>query len=99
MAIIESKIKIGNRIYTLIVLRIKCKECGKTHAVLPSFVVFYLLTSVNDAVMIANDELDISKCYSIKAKIKQAYTLWVNRILSFCSDITIALSDLHNLVT
>lgn len=92
------RIKINNVIKNLTVLRVKCKECGKTHAVLPSFVIPYLLTSINDAVMVIKNELDISKCYSTKHLLKKSYSLWINRVLSFCDNISVVLNDLHSLV-
>ena len=90
--------KINNKIKNLYVLRLKCKHCGKTHAVLPSFVVPYLLTSVDDAVMIINDLFDISKCYSTKRLLKQIFSNWIHRLLSLFKCIGQAFHDLHALM-
>lgn len=94
----KRKIKINGNILTFLVLRVKCKHCGKTHAVLPPFVVPYLLTSVDDAVAIIHDQMDISKCYSTKRLIQRIYNHWIDRILSIYDSIQSALSDLHALV-
>lgn len=94
----DRKIKINNIIRILTVLRIKCKKCGKTHAVLPSFVIPYLLTSVYDAVAVINDSLDISKCFSTKALLKKSFSFWIIKILSFFDNLSDAFSNLHSLV-
>ncbi len=36
------KISINNKIYTIKILRVKCKSCYKTHAILPFFVIPYI---------------------------------------------------------
>lgn len=76
-------IRINGIKYKIRILRVKCKHCGKTHAVLPSFIIPYIQTSLNDAFVIINkyknnDDLIINEDY----RIINSYKLWLNRLRS-----------------
>lgn len=45
-------IKFSLQKYDINILRVKCKNCGRTHAVLPPFIIPYIQTSLFDAIEI-----------------------------------------------
>lgn len=79
--------------YKIRILRVKCKECGRTHAVLPAFIIPYIQTSLNDAFIIINNyESKNSSVISDDYRIIKSYKRWIKRLLSiflsFKNDIT-----------
>lgn len=86
--------------YPIRILRIRCKECGKTHAVLPSFVVPYLHYPIEELytmiIKVDNDEkLDL---YDHEVRqIKKVYRFWIERIKSILKWITDELEELIDL--
>ena len=44
----ERKVKLPSRLLTLSVQRVRCKECGKTHALIPSLLVPYSQITLKD---------------------------------------------------
>ena len=90
----DRTVKNGNNKFKLIVLRVKCQFCGKTHAILPDSLVPY--SSVPKEVMIEiinadnkvafekilsdNLFLDLADIYSIRKKFK---LYWLERLKSF----------------
>ena len=78
-------------------MRIRCKECGKTHAVLPSFVVPYLHYPIEElSTMIIkldnNEKLDLYD-HEIR-QVKKIYKLWMKKIRSLEVRISDKLSEL-----
>ena len=58
----KRNININDYEETISILRIKCKSCGQTHAVLPSFIVPYLHHSIEYLFFLYNEEkLSLSK--------------------------------------
>jgi hypothetical protein len=82
---------------SICILRIKCKSCGKTHAVLPDFIIPYLQTSIDDAMIIIKGEIDTNAYFFKRKLILDSYNKWINRVLSAFSSLNDALSDLHQL--
>lgn len=80
------------------ILRVKCKSCGKTHAILPDFIIPYFQTSLDDAILIITNQIDVNKYYTKKDKILKSYRKWINRVLSVFSSLTKAFEDLHQLL-
>ena len=80
------------------ILRVKCKSCGKTHALLPSFIIPYLQTSLRDAMLIINNTIDSNRYYYKKNLIRKSYKKWINRVLSVFSSLSHAFLNLNNLV-
>lgn len=93
-------IKTPDGIITLSILRMKCKHCGKTHAIFPWTVVPYSQVLLNDHVsiistyiektsfepiMIANEYIDES---NISYIIKQFLRHWKERITAFGFSVT-----------
>ena len=83
--------------YPIRILRIRCKECGKTHAVLPSFVVPYLHYPIEElSTMIIkldnNEKLDLYD-HEIR-QVKKIYKLWMKKIRSLEVRISDKLSEL-----
>ena len=78
----------------MIVLRVICSFCGKTHAILPDTIVPYSLVTLADTIGIilaespqevdrmlaSNICLDLSDVYRIKTKFKM---FWIERLSSF----------------
>lgn len=69
----------------IIVLRIRCKCCGRTHAVLPPFIVPYLHTPIKELqtilVSIDNGEkLDVEP--HVKKTFRRVYRSWIQKLLS-----------------
>lgn len=88
------RVKVGGREAPLVIRRLKCKACGQTHAVLPSFIVPYskvtiweqveILIGVQSGqgcseVMERNFSIDESLSASIARRFR---ALWENRLLS-----------------
>lgn len=79
--------------YKIRILRVKCNECGRTHAVLPSFIIPYIQTSLNDALtIIENFESRTNAIICEDYRIIKSYKRWTKILkslfLSFKDDIT-----------
>ena len=84
-------IKTHNGNVELVILRVRCKECGKTHAVLISFIVPYQSIEMSvqikiianndiEKIMYCNpciDELDI---YRVKERFRLKYKAWMRSL-------------------
>ncbi len=71
----------------LSVLRVKCKSCGKTHAVLPSFVIPYIQTPMLEVLEIVQTDGISSvdkEAYILKNKYKM---IWERKLKSLNIDI------------
>jgi len=90
-------INISGKHIDLNILRIRCKTCGKTHAVLPSFVVPYLHHSIEklQTMIITGkvDENSTSIDYETKL-IRKIKKLWMPILISFGLEIKSKLSEL-----
>ena len=87
-------VKYNGKYFRLIVLRVICSFCGKTHAILPDTIVPYSLVTLADTIGIVLAEspqevdkmlasnicLDLSDVYRIKTKFKM---FWKERLSSF----------------
>ena len=92
-------LKFENHSCTLCILRVKCKSCGKTHAILPSLCVPYSQLSLSCQIQIVRyhsscvspllawQNPDISE-RDLHYVFKQYKTFWHQRLLSFSIDIT-----------
>ena len=96
----KRKIKTSSGTITIIIKRVKCKTCGKTHAILLSFFVPYSLISFNHHLRIINNDdieelmdevvdIDESDIGNIKRRYKK---YWKEKLISF--DISITDTDL-----
>lgn len=99
----KRKLKCNDEILTLEIVRLKCSECGRTHAVLPSIVVPYsqimLQTQLN--IIVAYETRSSADCCTltidennIKNVIRNYLNFWREKILS----LKITLSDVHKLI-
>ena len=92
-------VKTKTGVIKLDILRVKCKECRKTHAVLLSLIVPYQSVALNIQVQILKDEeietllvnneaMDEQLVYRIRKRFKTKYKKWMslNRI-SFLDDL------------
>lgn len=79
-------INISGEKIKLTILRIKCKTCGTTHAVLPSFVVPYLhhpIEQLQSMIVIGKtDETSLSQEYETKL-IRKIKKRWLQIVMSF----------------
>lgn len=88
-------IKTSHGVIKLSILRVKCKHCGKTHAIFPvlivpyssvllnihlSIITAYITKSSFEPIMMANEYIDES---NIKYIIRQFLRRWKERIASF----------------
>ena len=85
------KLKTNNGNIELVILRVRCKDCGKTHAVLISFIVPYQSIEMSvqikiitdndiEKIMYCNpciDELDI---YRVKERFRLKYKAWMRSL-------------------
>ncbi|WP_367397254.1 DUF6431 domain-containing protein [Clostridium sp. MSJ-8] len=98
------KIKTPNGIISLKILRVKCKYCGKTHAIFPECIVPYSQVLLNDQIsvikaynsnssfepiMVANEFIDES---NISYIIKQYIHYWKEIITSFKISLDLSIS-------
>ena len=93
------KIKTNNGNIELVVLRVRCKDCGRTHAVLISFIVPYqsiemsvLIDIIDDGdiekIMSANPSIDEISVYRVKKRFKSRYKSWMKSLnLTFEDDL------------
>ena len=93
------KIKTNNGNIELVILRVRCKDCGKTHAVLISFIVPYqsiemsvLIDIIDDGdiekIMSANPSIDEISVYRVKKRFKSRYKSWMKSLnLTFEDDL------------
>lgn len=102
----KRKLKLGFETIVLSILRVKCKSCGKTHAILPDNIVPYsqipvdlqrkiLTYDIKDnelqALMEANTDITEENIYRIKMKYKM---FWEERLISASLDLKINLLTL-----
>ena len=92
-------IKTESGVIKLDILRVKCKECGKTHAVLLSLIVPYQSVELGiqiqilkdedvDALMVNNEAIDELEVYRIRNRFKTKYKKWMSlNKLSFLDDL------------
>lgn len=85
--------------YRICILRIKCKKCGKTHAVLPSFVIPYIQLSIYDVVKIIKDNSAGDSTFYKKLYLLKQYKNWYNRLLSIFNSLNEAFENLNTLIT
>ena len=102
----ERKVKSNNNSFTLIVCRVKCTECGKTHAILPSSIVPYCQISLTCCCqIIADAENDTNTCAvcndnpdidenNVASILRRFRKHWQQRLLSEC----IQVEPIRNLV-
>ena len=81
------------------ILRVKCKECGKTHAVLLSLIVPYQSVELEiqiqilkdedvEKIMVNNEAIDEQEVYRIRKRFKTKYKKWMSlNKLSFLDDL------------
>ncbi len=90
-------INISKEKIEMTILRVRCKSCGKTHAVLPSFIVPYLHTSIielhDDVVSIDEGKTPDKDEHEIK-QIKKIHRKWKEILLSLGLNIRSKLFDL-----
>ena len=92
-------VKTKSGVIKLNILRVKCKECGKTHAVLLSLIVPYQSVALNiqiqilkdkeiETLLVNNEAIDEQLVYPIRKRFKIKYKKWMslNRI-SFLDDL------------
>lgn len=81
-------IKYNDKKEKITILRVKCKSCCKTHAILPSFIVPYIQTPILEVLEILQTD-DISsidkEAYIIKRKY---FNIWERKITSLFLDVT-----------
>ena len=92
-------IKTKSGVIKLDILRVKCKECGKTHAVLLSLIVPYQSVELEiqiqiikdedvEALMVNNEAIDEQLVYRIKKRFKSKFEKWMSlNKLSFLDDL------------
>ena len=88
-------IKTSNSVISLSILRVKCKHCGKTHAIFPvlivpysnvllnthlSIITTYISKSSFEPIMMVNEHIDES---NIKYIIRQFLRYWKERVAAF----------------
>lgn len=101
-------IKTSHGIILLSILRVKCKHCGKTHAIFPvlivpysnilldthlSIITAYISKSSFEPIMMANEYIDES---NIKYIIRQFLRHWKERIASFRFSVFDSLDTISN---
>ncbi len=77
--------------YLVSVQRVRCKGCGKTHALLPNFVVPYVIMACFSIAKIVTDAMK-SSVYEISNKIKLSYQLiykYISIVMIFFTDFKI----------
>jgi len=102
----QRNIKIRGRILSLRICRVKCSECGRTHAILPSCIVPYSQISLEDqcSICIAYEDktgtgavLDGNPCIdenNVKTILRNYRSHWKQRLMS----VSITLRDAIELV-
>lgn len=100
----DRHIKTSNGVINLTIIRVKCKSCGKTHAIFPECIVPYSQILLSDhisiinayhngssfePIMIANELIDESNIFYI---IKQYQQYWKERIISFKISLDLSVS-------
>ena len=100
----DRHIKTPDAVITITILRVKCKSCGKTHALFPECIVPYsqillddhisIINAYNNGssfepIMIANEFIDES---NISYIIKQYLRYWRERIISFKISLDLSIS-------
>lgn len=92
-------IKTKSGVIKLDILRVKCKECGKTHAVLLSLIVPYQSVELEiqiqiikdedvEVLMVNNEAIDEQLVYRIKKRFKSKFEKWMSlNKLSFLDDL------------
>ena len=92
-------IKTHNGNIELVILRVRCKECGKTHAVLISFIVPYQSIEISVQIEIINDNdiekimadnlsIDELSVYRVKERFRSRYKYWMKSLsLTFEDDL------------
>ena len=92
-------VKTKSGVIKLNILRVKCKECGKTHAVLLSLIVPYQSVALNIQIQVVKDEeietllvnneaMDDQLFYRIRKRFKDKYKKWMSlNKLSFLDDL------------
>ena len=84
-------IKTHNGNVELVILRVRCKECGKTHAVLISFIVPYqsiemsvrieIITDKDiEKIMNDNPSIDELNVYRVKERFRSKYKAWMRSL-------------------
>lgn len=93
------KVKTSSSVIDLVVLRVKCKRCCKTHAVILSNIVPYqpiqlevqiriILNDNLEELMISNISIDEQTIYRVKQRFRSKYKTWMNlNNLSFKDDL------------
>ena len=92
-------IKTHNGNIELVILRVRCKECGKTHAVLISFIVPYQSIEMSvqidiitdngiEKIMNDNPSIDELSVYRVKERFRSRYKAWMKSLsLTFEDDL------------
>ncbi len=95
------KISINNKIYTINILRVKCKSCGKTHAILPFFVIPYIrLNSLEmKTLCIDIEENNINSYDDELYRYKKTYIKFKNKLLSLKLTIYDAIITIKNAIS
>lgn len=87
------KVNVNCKLHNIKIYRVICKECGRSHAVLPSFIIPYIQTPLNEAFIIINDYEDKKSTTPDTYRIIKSYLNWQNRLKS------VLLSFKDNIVT
>ncbi len=77
--------------YLVSVQRVMCKSCGKTHALLPNFVVPYVIMACFSIAKIVTEAME-SSVYKLSNKIKLSYQLiytYISIVMAFFTDFKI----------
>ena len=93
------KIKTNNGNIELVILRVRCKDCGRTHAVLISFIVPYQSIEMSvqikiianndiEKIMYCNPSIDELDIFRVKERFRSRYKAWMKSLnLSFKDDL------------
>ncbi len=93
------QVRTESGVIKLDILRVKCKECGKTHAVLLSLIVPYQSVELEiqiqiikdediEALTVNNEAIDEQLVYRIRKRFKTKYKKWMSlNKLSFLDDL------------
>ena len=85
------KLKTNNGNIELVILRVRCKDCGKTHAVLISFIVPYqsiemsvqikiIANSYIEKIMYCNPSIDELDIFRVKERFRSKYKAWMRSL-------------------
>lgn len=95
------KVKTSSGVIDLVVLRVRCKRCDKTHAVILSIIVPYqsiqlevqirIINDDNiDNLMVTNINIDEQAIYRVKQRFRSKYKTWMSlNNLSFKDDLVL----------